>query len=207
MNEKDFIVDDIFIWDKFCLPSLLEDVESNDFYTESEIREEIAKRVNKINSLGFGLQPEQIAEIEIRDTTDITAGVKPIADHTYRFVIAKLVARKRNNKYLDTIIYHELCHILQIEYLFNRGLFYYDESGKLRGLESERDYIESVYNVNGRHTAIWYEFIHRVNSKLSINPPAAKELNHDDLVDIFLESFYEADSFEVDPWTYEYTNF
>lgn len=207
MNEKDFIVDDTFIWDKFSLSSLLEDVESNDFYTELEMREEITERLNRLNSLGFRLQPKQIAEIEIRDTTDITAGVQPIADHTYRFVIAKLVARKRNHRYLDTIIYHELCHVLQIEFLFNKGLFYYDESGKLKALESERDYIESVYKVNGRHTAIWYAFVRRVNSKLSVNPPVAKELNYDDLVDIFLENFYKSDSFEVDPWTYDYTNF
>lgn len=208
MNEKDFIVDDAFIWDKFNLSSLLEDVESNDFYTELEVREEISKRIDSINSLGFRLRLGQIAEIEIRDTTDITAGIQPIADHTYKFVIAKLVARKRNDKYLDTIIYHELCHVLQIEFLFNKGLFYYDENGKLRGLESERDYIESVYKVNGRHTAIWYQFVRKVNSNLFVNPPVAKELNHDDLVDIFLENFYKSDSFEVeDPDIYDYTNF
>ena len=208
MAKKDFIVDDAFIWDKFGLPSLVEDVESNDFYTELEVREEISKRIDSINSLGFRLRLGQIAEIEIRDTTDITAGIQPIADHTYKFVIAKLVARKRNDKYLDTIIYHELCHMLQIEFLFNKGLFYYDENGKLRGLESERDYIESVYKVNNRHTAIWYAFVRRVNANLAVNPPVAKELDHDDLVDIFLENFYREDSFEIeDLCFYDYTNF
>ena len=117
MPEKEFRLDDL-LWDEFDLP-LEEGVSPADFLTLDEIKAELAKRIRELNKLNYGISFEQIVQYELRDSKETTAGIKPIADHKYLFVISKYAARKRNEKYFDMIFYHELCHILQFEYLFN----------------------------------------------------------------------------------------
>lgn len=122
-ERKGFVIPD-FIYDTFDL-SLLEAGQDNDYYTIEELKVLVSDKIKELNKLGYKVSAEQILEYEIRDTTDITAGVKSVSDKQYKFVIAKLAARRKNEKYLNTIIYHELCHMLQLEFLFNNGLIFY----------------------------------------------------------------------------------
>ena len=107
-ERKGFVIPD-FIYDTFNL-SLLEAGQDNDYYTIEELKVLVADRIKELNRLGYKVSADQILEYEIINTTDITAGIKSLSDKQYKFVIAKLAARRKNEKYLDTIIYHELCH-------------------------------------------------------------------------------------------------
>ena len=119
--------------DKFDLP--LCEAANADYYTLSEIKQEVNKRITALATLGsvYIIPSDYIAEYRIINDYEAIATVEPIAEHKYRFAISKSAAVKKNEKYLDTIIYHELCHILQVEFLvrmnvlaFIDGQLYYN---------------------------------------------------------------------------------
>ena len=95
------------------------------------------------------------------------------------------------------ILYNELCHILQLEFLFDNGiLFYYDN--KLKGDPDRIDVVNSMYKENGGHTTLWYTYVNKINKALLINPPLDKELTNKDLSDIFLESIFKKEGIDLD---------
>ena len=193
-ERKGFVIPD-FIYDTFNL-SLLEAGQDNDYYTIEELKVLASDRIKELNRLGYKVSADQILEYEIRDTTDITAGIKSVSDKQYKFVIAKLAARRKNEKYLNTIIYHELCHMLQLEFLFNNDLIFY-ASGKLNGNIAKSDLVNNLLLNNSGHTDLWHAFAHELNIKLFINPPVEKELSDKDLSDIFLENIFKKEGFEI----------
>ena len=193
-ERKGFVIPD-FIYDTFNL-SLFEADQDNDYYTLEELKVLVSDRIKELNRLEYKVSADQILECEIRDTTDIIAGIKSVSDKQYKFVIAKLATRKKNEKYLNTIIYHELCHMLQLEFLFNNDLIFY-ASGKLNGNIAKSDLVNNLLLNNGGHTDLWHAFAHELNIKLFINPPVEKELSDKDLSDIFLESIFKKEGFEI----------
>ena len=194
MERRSFEISD-FIYDTFNL-SLFESDQNNDYFTIEELKVLVSDRIKELNKLGYKVSADQILEYEIRDTTDITAGIKSVSAKQYKFVIAKLAARRKNDKSLNTIIYHELCHMLQLEFLFNNELIFY-VNGKLNGNIDRSDLVNNLLVNNGGHTDLWQAFAHELNIKLFINPPIEKELSDKDLSDIFLESIFKKEGFEI----------
>ena len=194
MERKGFVIPD-FIYDTFNL-SLFEADQGSDYYIIEELKVLVSNRIKELNRLGYKVSADQILEYEIRDTTDITAGIKSVSDRQYKFVLAKFAARRKNEKYINTIIYHELCHMLQLEFLFNNNLIFYINE-KLNGSIDRHDLVNSLLLNNGGHTDLWHVFAHELNTKLSINPPVEKELSDKDLSDIFLESIFKKEGFEI----------
>ena len=194
MERKGFVIPD-FIYDTFNL-SLFEADQGSDYYIIEELKVLVSNRIKELNRLGYKVSSDQILEYEIRDTTDITAGIKSVSDRQYKFVLAKFAARRKNEKYINTIIYHELCHMLQLEFLFNNNLIFYINE-KLNGSIDRQDLVNSLLLNNGGHTDLWHVFAHELNTKLSINPPVEKELSDKDLSDIFLESIFKKEGFEI----------
>lgn len=194
MERKGFVIPD-FIYDTFNL-SLFEADQGSDYYIIEELKVLVSNRIKELNRLGYKVSADQILEYEIRDTTDITAGIKSVSDRQYKFVLAKFAARRKNEKYINTIIYHELCHMLQLEFLFNNNLIFYINE-KLNGSIDRQDLVNSLLLNNGGHTDLWHVFAHELNTKLSINPPVEKELSDKDLSDIFLESIFKKEGFEI----------
>lgn len=183
--------------DKFDLP-LYEDA-IDDLYTIDEIKQEVSKRVTKLATLGtvYNIPLEYIAEykIECRIIVDreSLASVEPIAQHRYLFTISKLAAQKRNAKYLDTIIYHELCHILQVESLVSMNVLNFID-GVLYYNPEERDTARALYDKADSHTVLWYMFANHINRMFIVNPPISRFLNlreAKDISDIFLEETFE----------------
>ena len=193
MKEKQFIPANIQIWDKFDLP-LYEDIDDNNFLTISDIKQEVDKRITKLATLGdlFTIPQECSIEYKITDHTDKTACIEPIGSHKYLFKIENLAARKKNEKYFDNIIYHELCHILQIETLVDIGIMDY-EDGPLDYKTSDKAAVEELFYKNDFHTTVWYSLINKVNSAFNINPPISRFLDTDTEIDLFLESTFKSD--------------
>lgn len=193
MERKGFDIPD-FIYDAFDI-ALLEAGAENDYYTVDEIKTLVSQRIKELNKLGYNISAEQIVEYVIQDTTAITAGIKSVSENKYKFVIAKIAARRKNDKYLNTIIYHELCHMLQLEFLFNNDILYYVDN-KLKTDDLER--ATRLFLDNAAHTDLWYAYANKINKALLINPPIEKELTNKDLSDIFLESIFSKEGVELD---------
>lgn len=209
MENKDFIVndflDDFIFLDTFGIPLTEEEEHPNNFYTLEEIKQEVEKRIGELNRIGLNFSPDKIVSYEIQETLLLTAATGPVAKYQYKFIIAKLAARKRNAKYLDNIIYHELCHMLQLDFLFDRNIIYYVD-GKLRGNPEQMERVNAWYKANGGHNDIWNTFVRKVSSEISIAPAVASTLNDEDLADIFLESTFEQEltDLEIDGWFFDY---
>lgn len=193
MKENNFIAANAQIWDKFDLP-LYEDISDSHFLTISDIKNEVNKRIVKLSTLGdlYTVPKECDIEYEIIKNTNRTACIEPIGEHKYLFKLDNLAARKKNEKYFDTIIYHELCHILQIETLVSIGLMDF-EDGTLGYKTSDKAAVEELFYKNDFHTAVWYSLVGKVNSAFSIKPPISRFLDPETEIDLFLESTFKPD--------------
>lgn len=198
MENKDYIFTDDLIFDTFedFGITLEEATESNDYLTLDEIKAEVVKRINELHKFDYGILPEQVAKYEIRDTRELVAGTQSVADNEYIFVISKYAARRKNEKMFDNIIYHEICHMLQLEYLFNRGFIFYVD-GKRRVDSDAKEYVDSMLRVNGAHTPLWQMYVNKVNRGLLIDPPVVARLSDKDVSDILLENTFSRNDFDI----------
>ena len=194
MSEKCIIVNRCFS-DEFDLP-LFEDA-TNDFYTIAEIQQEVEKRIVKLTTLSteYRLSTESIIKYEIGNLNNpkATAEIEPVAVHKYVFRISKSAARKCYEKYFDTIIYHELCHALQIDFLLSAHILYFEDN-ELCYNKEQKETVEFFYEADDGHTKLCYSFVRIANAALVINPPVDRFFNVNlDVSDAFLESTFKQD--------------
>ena len=194
MNEKCIIVNKCFS-DEFDLT--LYEESTGDFYTAAEIQQEVEKRIVKLAALSteYRLSPNSIVEYKIGNLYNpkAVAEIEPVDTHKYVFRISKAAARKCYEKYFDTIIYHELCHALQVDFLISASIIYF-EAGELCYNKEQRETVEFFYEANDGHTKLWYSFVIIANAALVINPPVDRFFNVNlDVSDTFLESTFKQD--------------
>jgi hypothetical protein len=194
MSEKCIIVNRCFS-DEFDLP-LCEGV-IDDSYTVGEIKQEVEKRIIKLAALSteYKLSPESIIEYEIGNLRNpkAVAEIEPVATHKYVFRISKSAARKCYENYFDTIIYHELCHALQVDLLISAHIIYFEE-GELCYEIDQKELVKLLYEADDGHTKLWYSFVRIANAALVISPPVDRFFNVNlDVSDAFLESTFRRD--------------
>lgn len=168
------------------------DVEDYDFDT---FKQRISDCKLILARIGLPLNDSININVIIQDGTNITAGIRATENHCYDFFIARPVIRKAKDMYWDTIILHELCHILQLEYLFNKGQIYYS-NGRLK---ASTLYAKTAVSENHGHTNLWYLFVQIVNSKIELNIPVSKELTREQLEDVLLENTL-SEIYDVTNW-------
>lgn len=194
MGEKCVIVNKCFT-DEFDLPLCEES--ASDFYTVAEIQREVEKRIVKLAALSteYQLSTDSIIKYEIGNLSNIraVAELEPVDAHKYVFRISKPAARKCYEKYFDTIIYHELCHALQVDFLISAHIIYF-EADELCYDKDQKDIVELLYEADEGHTKLWYSFVKIANAALVINPPVDRFFNASlDVSDTFLESTFSRD--------------
>lgn len=198
MSEKCIIVNRCFS-DEFDLP-IFEEV-ADDFYTIAEIQQEVEKRIVKLTALSteYKLSPESIIRYEIGNLHNpkAVAEIEPVDMHKYIFRISESASRKCYEKYFDTIIYHELCHALQVDFLISAHIIYF-EDGELCYNKEQRETVEFLYEADDGHTKLWYSFVRIANAALVINPPVDRLFNVNlDVSDAFLESTFRHDKIVI----------
>lgn len=200
MSEKCIIVNKCFT-DEFDLPLCEEAID--DFYTVEEIKQEVEKRIIKLAALSteYGLSTDSIIHYEIGglhyNSNKAIAEIEPVDTHKYVFRISKTAARKCYAKYFDTIIYHELCHALQVDFLIGAYILYFEE-GSLCYDREQKETVEFMYEKDDGHTKLWYSFVRLANAALAINPPVDRFFNADiDISDTLLESTFSRDKIVI----------
>ena len=195
MQEKCTIINRCFT-DEFDLP--LQEGTADDYYTVDEIKNEVNERITKLAALSkkYTIASDSIVRYEIIDKSKNLAEVELVDTNKYVFRITKQAARKRNAKYLDTIIYHELCHVLQVDFLLNTNIIYFEE-GKLYYDKEQEDVVALLYDADNGHTKLWYSFVKLVNAAFVVNPPVDRFLTGKDASDLFLENTFSRESIPV----------
>ena len=187
------------ILDKFILP--LEESTDKEISLNYFI-DRVKKCINILKTINLLINFDSIISFKIITDNSITAGIDTIGEFKYIFLVNKSVLRNTCEHLFDTIIYHELCHILQMNYLFTVGAIFY--TNKLKGnLDMvETVNIDLIYN-NG-HTALWKHYVNIINAELQPNPKVDQVLNYKDLHTIFKEETqkdgFEISSFIIDYW-------
>lgn len=194
MSEKCIIVNRCFT-DEFDLPICEES--TSDFCTVAEIQREVEKRIVKLAALStkYTLSTESIIKYEIGNLSNpkAVAELEPVDTHKYVFRISKSAARKCYENYFDAIIYHELCHALQVDFLIGAHIIYF-EAGELCYDLDQKELVELLYEADNGHTKLWYSFVKIANAALVINPPVDRFFNVNlDVSDAFLESTFRRD--------------
>lgn len=194
MSEKCIIVNRCFT-DEFELPLFEES--NNDFYTTVEIQQEVEERIIKLAALSnkYVLSTDSIIKYEIGNLRNpkAVAEIEPVDTYKYVFRISKSATRNCYKKYFDTIIYHELCHALQVDFLINAHIIYFDD-GELCYDSAQKELVELLYEADEGHTKLWYSFVKVINAVLVINPPVDRFFNADtDISDVILESTFKND--------------
>lgn len=194
MSEKCVIVNRCFT-DEFDLP--LYEESASDFYTVVEIQREVEERIINLAALSsrYVLSTDSIIKYEIGNlrTPKAVAEIEPVDTHKYVFRISKSAARKCYKKCFDTIIYHELCHALQVDFLINAHTLYFDD-GELCYDSEQKELVELLYEADEGHTKLWYSFVKVANAALVINPPVDRYFNAAaDISDTILESAFKSD--------------
>lgn len=199
MSEQEWIdIEDSLLVDSFDIP-LDENIDNDYYYTLEEIKSLVNDRIKILQTLGYNFQSAQIVQYEIKDTTDIVAATKSVTNNKYLIVLSKYAMRRHNDHYLDSIIYHELSHILQLEHLFNIGMIAY-RNNKLQADPDSIDFVMQMLYTNAGHTSLWRMFANRIDRLLPVNPPIADKLSTEDVSDILLESIYNYEYIDIDPW-------
>ena len=199
MSEQEWIdIEDSLLVDSFDIP-LDENIDNDYYYTLEEIKSLVNDRIKILQTLGYNFQSAQIVQYEIKDTTDIVAATKSVTNNKYLIVLSKYAMRRHNYHYLDSIIYHELSHILQLEHLFNIGMIAY-RNNKLQADPDSIDFVMQMLYTNAGHTSLWRMFANRIDRLLPVNPPIADKLSTEDVSDILLESIYNYEYIDIDPW-------
>lgn len=198
MSKKCIITNRCFT-DEFDLPLCEEAVD--DFYTVSELKQEVEKRILKLAALSttYVLSTESIIRYEIDGLSNAkaVAEIEPVDTNRYVFRMSKQAARKSYEKYFDTIIYHELCHALQVDLLIGAHILYF-EDGELCYDIDQKELVDFLYEADDGHTKLWYSFVKIVNAALVINPPVDRFFNVDiDVSDAFLESTFSRDKIVI----------
>lgn len=192
MSEKCIITNRCFT-DEFDLP--LYEESANDFYTAAEIQQEVEERIVKLCNIStsYRVSADSIVKYEFINKKGGIAEVEPVGTHKYVFRISKQAARKGNEKYLDTIIYHELCHTLQVDFLLSTGVIYFEDD-KLYYDKDQKDVVNFMYEADEGHTKLWYSFAKLVNAAFVVNPPVDRYFNVNlDVSDTILESTFKRD--------------
>lgn len=194
---KRCVITNRWFTDEFDLP-LHEDA-ADDFYTVDEIKREVEKRIVKLASLSaeYRISVDSIVRYEIGGLrlqgNKAIAETEPVDTHKYIFRISKQATRKCYTQYLDTIIYHELCHMLQVDFLISAHILSF-VGDELSYDIDQKDTVEFFYEADDGHTKLWYSFVKIVNIALAINPPVDRFFNANiDISDTFLESTFSRD--------------
>lgn len=159
------------------------------------IEDVLIKCVNNIKTkLGVNLNLNSIDGIQFANLADFAAHLMVTEQDQYILIIHpnKIV----DEDALESSIYHELCHLYQLNKLFTEGVMFYNRVS--RGVEPTRqeyeDLLRAHLNDNNGHTIYWQELADKINSVIK---PAKK-------ITAYLTEYVE--NIRSEPFEEEYFN-
>lgn len=137
-----------------------------------DIEDVVARCADNIkNRLGINLDIGSIDSIQFANLADFAAHLMIIERDQYTLVVHP--NKIADEDALESTIYHELCHMYQLNKLFTEGVMFYNRAS--RGVEPTRkeygDLLRAHLNNNNGHTVYWQELADKINTVIK---PAKK---------------------------------
>lgn len=154
--------------------------------------------IDKLNKINLKVSFNEIDHFEVISGFDITSSIKVVGEFKYIFSINKAVLRTSCLPLFDTIIYHELCHILQVDYLFTIDIVTFNYTINSLFVAKKNYFKVKEYLLeNTGHTHLWWGFVGRVNRLLIPSPKVALNLDKNSLDLIFKEENSTSEYIEI----------
>ena len=138
----------------------------------SSIEDVLVDCIKTIKSkFGISINKNSIEEIQFYNQANCAAQLLVIGQDKYLLLVNP--NKIYNNEELVSTIYHELCHVYQLNKLFIEGVMAYDYFIKDIAVVHEEDaeLLKAHLNNNGGHTIYWQELADKINT---IIKPAKK---------------------------------
>lgn len=123
------------------------------------------------NKLGINLDIGCVDSIQFANLADFAAHLMITERDQYTLVVHP--NKIADEDALESTIYHELCHMYQLNKLFTEGVMFYNRVS--RGVEPTRkeygDLLRAHLNDNNGHTVYWQELADKINTVIK---PAKK---------------------------------
>lgn len=152
--------------------------------------------INEIKiKLGIALNKNKITEYQIVNHEDAGNLLVCEQDEYILLINEKILDKKEN---LISIIYHELCHLYQLEKLFKEKIIFWNyDSDCVSANDQNIEIAEKHLNVNNGHTEYWQELADKINNVLKPAYLIKAYLTSDEHKAIFSEAV-DFDYFNLD---------
>lgn len=162
----------------------------------SDIDRILDECINTIKTkLGISINKNSIEDIQFYNQADFAAHIMVTGQDKYLLLIN--LNKFANEDELVSTIYHELCHVYQLNKLFTEGILAYDYFIKDVAVLHEEDQkvLEAHLNDNNGHTLYWQELADKINT---IVKPAEKITAYlTESVENIKPELFEADYFRL----------
>lgn len=128
--------------------------------------------INTIKTkLGVSINKNSIEDVQFYNQAEFAAHIMVTGQDKYLLLVN--LNKFANEDELVSTIYHELCHVYQLNKLFTEGIMAYDYFIRDVAVAREEDQkvLEAHLNDNGGHTLYWQELADKINT---IVKPAEK---------------------------------
>ena len=163
----------------------------------SDINRILDDCINTIKTkIGVSIVKSSIKDIQFYNHAGFAAHVVPIEQDEYLLVIN--LSQFANEDELISTIYHELCHIYQLNKLFNEELLAYNyfEHKLVAKHEEATGLLHAHLDVDNGHTVYWQELADKINAVIKPANKITKYLNES--VENIKPEPFEEDYFTLD---------
>ena len=161
-----------------------------------DIRDILSKCASVIKAkLGINIDTNSIEDIQFYNRANFAANIKPTGQDKYLLLVN--LNQFANEDELISTIYHELCHVYQLNKLFTQKIMFYDyvESDVSAVNEEDTELLKAHLNDDGGHTVYWQELADKINTVIKPVKKITKYLNES--VENIRPELYEADYFRL----------
>ncbi len=163
----------------------------------SDIDRILGNCINTIKTkLGISINKNSIEDIQFYNQADFAAHVMVTGQDKYLLLIN--LNKFASEDELVSTIYHELCHVYQLNKLFTEGTMAYDYFKKdisaLR--EEDTELLKAHLNNDNGHTLYWQELADKINIFIQPTTEITKYLTES--VENIKPELFEEDYFNID---------
>lgn len=163
----------------------------------SNIDHILTECINTIKTkLGIVINKNSIEDIQFYNQVDFAAQLMITGQDRYLLLVNTNKINTEDE--LVSTVYHELCHVYQLNKLFTEKLMAYDYFINDVSAMSEEavGLLQTHLNINGGHTKYWQELADKINTML--NPAVKISAYLNESIENIRAEFFEEDYFRVD---------
>ena len=163
----------------------------------SNIDHILTECINTIKTkLGIVINKNSIEDIQFYNQVDFAAQLMVTGQDRYLLLVNTNKINTEDE--LVSTVYHELCHVYQLNKLFTEKLMAYDYFINDVSAMSEEavGLLQTHLNTNGGHTKYWQELADKINTML--NPAVKISAYLNESIENIRAEFFEEDYFRVD---------